>query len=101
MRDLANFLVFLEENDTTLAFSKKRIERSFHGLMFQLNKINIKLQTARLEREKQFQYLQTLVKQIDTGIIAYDSEGRVEIFNRAARELLGIRNLKNIRVLAG
>lgn len=96
MRDLSNFLVFLEENDTTLAFSKKRIEKSFEGLIYRLDKINVKIQSERLEREKQFYYLQALVKQIDIGIISYDQQGRVGIFNEAAREILGIRNLKCI-----
>ena len=98
-RDLANFLVFLQENDTTLAFSKQRIERSFHGLIFHLNRINQKLQAARIDRERQFQYMQAVVKQIDTGIIAYDQAGNVEIFNRAAQDILGIHSLHNIGAL--
>jgi two-component system, NtrC family, nitrogen regulation sensor histidine kinase NtrY len=99
-RDLANFLIFLQENDPTLAFSKKRIERSFHDLTFQLDKINQKLQDARVERERHFQYLRTVVNQVDTGIIAYDQTGRVEIFNRAAQELLGISFLHHIDSLS-
>jgi two-component system nitrogen regulation sensor histidine kinase NtrY len=99
LRDLANFLVFMEENDTTLAFSKARIEKSFKGLTYQLNRINQQLQSARIDRERQFHYLQTVVKQIDTGIIAYDQEGKVEIFNKAAQELLGIHSLKTIDLL--
>jgi len=96
MNDLSNFLIFLEENDTTLAFSKKRVEKSFQGLVSQLDKINVKLQMARIERERQYHYLQAIVKQIDTGIISYDQDGKIELFNQAARELLGIRNLNNI-----
>jgi nitrogen fixation/metabolism regulation signal transduction histidine kinase len=96
MKDLSNFLVFLEENDTTLSFSKKRIENSFRGLVSQLNKINTKMQLARIERERQYHYLQAIVGQIDTGIISYDQQGRIGIFNRAAMILLGIRQLKNI-----
>lgn len=98
-RDLANFLIFLQENDMTLAFSKKRIERSFKGLIYHLDKINQKLQAARIDRERQFQYLQSVVKQVDTGIIAYDQEGKVELFNQAARELLGIHSLNRIDIL--
>ena len=98
-RDLANFLIFLQENDTSLAFSKKRIERSFNGLIYHLDKINQKLQHARIDRERQFQYLQAVVKQVDTGIIAYDQEGKVELFNGAAQELLGIRWLQQINSL--
>lgn len=99
LRDLANFLVFMEENDTTLAFSKARIEKSFKGLTYQLNRINQQLQMSKIDRERQFHYLQTVVNQIDTGIIAYDQEGKVEIFNKAARELLGIHSLKTIDLL--
>jgi nitrogen fixation/metabolism regulation signal transduction histidine kinase len=98
-RDLANFLISLQENDTTLAFSKQRIERSFKGLIYHLDKINQKLQTARIDRERQYHYLQAVVKQIDTGIIAYDQEGKVELFNQAAQELLGIHYLKRISTL--
>ena len=89
-RDLANFLVFLQENDTTLAFSRKRIERSFRGLTYHLDMINQKLQVARMDRERQFHYLQAVVKQVDTGIIAYDETGKIELFNQAAQELLGL-----------
>jgi nitrogen fixation/metabolism regulation signal transduction histidine kinase len=98
-RDLANFLIFLQENDTTLAFSRKRIERSFRGLIYHLDKINQKLQAARIDRERQFHYLQTVVKQVDTGIIAYDQNGKVEIFNKAAQDILGIQLLHNIDAL--
>ncbi len=97
--DLANFLIFLQENDPTLAFSRNRIERSFKGLTFQLDRINQKLQEARIDRERQFQYLQSVVRQVDTGIISYGPDGKVEIFNQAAMELLGIQSLKNVQML--
>jgi two-component system, NtrC family, nitrogen regulation sensor histidine kinase NtrY len=98
--DLANFLIFLQENDTTLAFARTRIERSFKGLTFQLDKINQKLQTVGIEKVRQFQYLQAIVKQIDTGIIAFDQEGKIELFNQTAEEILGIHSIRNIHEIA-
>jgi len=98
-RDLANFLVFLQENDASLAFSKQRIDKSFRGLTDELNKINQKLQDARTDRERQFHYLQAVVKQVDTGIIGFDQDGKVEIFNLAAQKLLGLNSLKQVRTL--
>jgi nitrogen fixation/metabolism regulation signal transduction histidine kinase len=100
LRVLSDFLVFLQENDTTLAYTKKSIEGSFKGLTYNLNKINEKIQVAGIERERQYQYLQAIVKQIDTGIIAYNQEGKVEIFNQAARDLLGIHSLSHIKTLS-
>ncbi|MBN2763652.1 MAG: ATP-binding protein, partial [Bacteroidales bacterium] len=98
-RDLANFLIFLQENDTTLAFSRKRIERNFKGLTYHLDKINQKLQEARIDRERQYQYLQTVVEQVNTGIIACDQKDKVVILNKAARELLEIHDIKHLSVM--
>lgn len=98
-RDLANFLIFMLENDTSLAFSKARIEKNFRGLVASLDKINQNFRDMRLDRERQYHYLQTVVKQIDTGIIAFDQDGTIEIFNRAARDLLGLRSVRTIREL--
>ena len=98
-RDLASFLIFLQENDTTLAFSKKRIERSFKGLTFHLNTINLKLQEARIDKERHMQYMQAIVEQVNTGIIACDQQHRIVLLNKAARELLDIHDIRHLSVL--
>jgi two-component system, NtrC family, nitrogen regulation sensor histidine kinase NtrY len=94
-RDLANFLVSLQENDTMLAFSQKKIERNFKGIIYHLNKINRKLQEARIEKEQQHQYLQAVVEHIGIGLIAFNQQGEVEIINHSAMELFGIHSLHN------
>ena len=94
-RDLSNFIVFLQENDTTLAFTRNKVEKSFKGLSYELDKISAKLQAAGIEKERQFQYFNAVIKQLDTGIIAFDQEGKVEICNRAAEEVLGIHSIRN------
>ena len=95
--DLSNFLVFLREDDTTLAFSKKEVERSFKGLAKNLETLNHKLNAARLKQEQQYQYLQAIVKQVDMGIITFDREGNIDLLNRSAKELLEIHSKQNIR----
>ena len=64
-----------------------------------MDKINQKLQEARIDRERQFHYLQAVVEQVDTGIIACDQQGNVVILNNAARELLGINKIKHLSAL--
>jgi len=98
-RDLANFLIFLQENDTTLAFSRKRIERSFKGLTYQLDKMNQKLQEARIDRERHLHYLRAIVEQVNTGLIACDQSGHLVILNKAAREQLEIHDIKQLSAL--
>jgi len=95
--DLSNFLIFLHENDTTLAFSEKEVERNFKGLTKNLEALNQKLHEARIRQEQQFQYLQAIVKQVDTGIIAFDRNGKIDLLNPTAREILEIHTKQNIR----
>jgi len=98
-RDLANFLVFLQENDTTLAFSQKKIEKNFKGLTFHLNKINRKLQEVRIEKEQQYQYLQAVIEHVGIGLISYDENGDIELLNKSAKDIFGISNIGNIKII--
>jgi uncharacterized alpha-E superfamily protein len=66
-RDLANFLIYLQENDTSLVFSRNRVERNFKNIMTSLNEINQKIHEARLSREEKHQYLKAVVDHLDTG----------------------------------
>lgn len=98
-RDLANFLVFLQENDSTLAFSQQKIERNFKGLIYNLSIINKKLQEASLAREQHHQYLKAVVEHVATGIIAFSNEGKIELINNTAKDLFGIKALQNTEKL--
>ncbi len=95
--DLSNFLIFLNEEDTSLAFTEKKVERNFSGLAKNLDILNQKLHDARMNQERQNQYLQAIVKQIDTGIITFDREGKIDLLNQSAKEILGIHTKQNIR----
>jgi two-component system, NtrC family, nitrogen regulation sensor histidine kinase NtrY len=100
--DLSNFLVFLNEDDTTLAFSEKEVERDFKGLTKNLETLNRRLHDARVRQEQQYLYLQAIVKQVDTGIITFDSDGKIDLLNQSAKEILGIHtkhNIHDIKVL--
>jgi nitrogen fixation/metabolism regulation signal transduction histidine kinase len=94
--DLANFLVFLNEDDSTLSFSEKEVERNFKGLAKNLESLNLKLNTIRLKQEQQYHYLQAIVKQVDTGIITFDRDGKIDLFNQAAKDILEIHTKQNI-----
>jgi two-component system, NtrC family, nitrogen regulation sensor histidine kinase NtrY len=95
--DLSNFLVFLNEEDTTLAFPEKKVERNFKGLAKNLELLNQKLHNAKVKQEQQNQYLQAIVKQIDTGIIIFDGEGKIDLMNESARDILEIYRKQNVR----
>lgn len=93
-RDLANFLVYLQENDSSLVFSRNRVEKNFRNVMAGLNEINKKIQDATVAREEKHQYLQAVVEHLDTGILSFNSKGETELVNKAALEILGMKLVK-------
>lgn len=98
-RDLANFLIYLQENNTSLIFSRNRVEKNFRNIMSGLNEISGKIQEAQISREEKHQYLKAIIEHVDTGIFSFNSKNEVELVNRAALNILGIPALTNIDAL--
>jgi two-component system, NtrC family, nitrogen regulation sensor histidine kinase NtrY len=98
-RDLSNFLIFLQENDTTLEFTKGTVNKNFSDFTINLSLINKKLQEARIGREQQHFYLRAVVEHIGVGLIVYNDRGNVEIINSSAKDIFGIQSLKEINKL--
>ncbi|XOV91894.1 MAG: PAS domain-containing sensor histidine kinase [Bacteroidota bacterium] len=57
------------------------------------------IRELRSDREAQHQYLKTIVQHVTIGIITFEPSGEVQIFNSAAKSLLGINQLSNINDL--
>lgn len=98
-RDLANFLLFLQEDDTTLAYSKKRVERNFGNVIIDLDKIVKKLHQAGVEKVQQQHFLNAIVEQVNIGLLACTSDGKIDIINHAAKKLFEVNRYQNISVL--
>lgn len=64
------------------------------------NIIQDTFRTVSTEKETQYQYLQTVLEMVDTGILAYEADsGKVMWMNDALKDLLGIPYLKTIESL--
>jgi two-component system, NtrC family, nitrogen regulation sensor histidine kinase NtrY len=98
-RDLANFLVSFHDDDTSLGFSKKNMERYFKDVLVNLDRITAKIQAAQIAREQQHQYLKAVIEHTGVGFISYTSEGKIELINQAAKLLFGFNNPANIDTL--
>jgi two-component system, NtrC family, nitrogen regulation sensor histidine kinase NtrY len=98
-RDLANFLIYLQENDTSLVFSRYRVEKNFKSIMTSLNEINSKIQEARISREEKHQYLQAVVEHLDIAIFSFNESGNIEFSNQAARGIFGLNHFNHINKL--
>ena len=58
-----------------------------------------KLKSKREEQEADYQYLKNIVQHIGIGLITFNEVGNVQIINTAAKRLLKIKQIKNIKSL--
>lgn len=96
---LAKFLESIRHSDFTSTFSDKGSGKSFEKLNEEFNKIILEFNKHRSEKEESFNYLQTAVQHISIGIISFNQNGEVDLYNNAVKRLLKIKNLRNINEL--
>ncbi len=83
-RELA--LVFSAIRNSDFAF-QFRTDPKDH-LHAEMNAVIESFRKVKIEREQQFQFLEMLVDSLFTGILSFDNNGRIQLYNRKARELL-------------
>ncbi|MCK5102921.1 MAG: GHKL domain-containing protein [Cyclobacteriaceae bacterium] len=94
-RDLLLFLRSFEFQDDTLTFNKNK-KLPFKPLYSEFNRIIENFRKVKLEKEMEQQYFQYSIKHVDTGLISIDEQGKVELFNEAAKRLLHLEYVQNI-----
>ena len=89
-RDLSRFLLSVRHSDFTSSFpddgkggSHRELREAFESVLRDFRK-------SRSDRQEQYRYLQTVVQHIGIGLLAYDTTGKVDLINNAAKRLLGI-----------
>ncbi len=98
-RDFSSFLLAIMQDDFSTTFSEKRKGKSFARLYGALNKITQKFKNISAEKEIQFLYLETLVEHVKVGLISFDGDGKIHLLNGAAKGLLNLPVLSNIKGL--
>ncbi|UCH97490.1 MAG: SpoIIE family protein phosphatase [Candidatus Aminicenantes bacterium] len=98
-RELNRFLQSIQYDDFTQTFSDKSLGDSFDNLRKSFNQIIRRFLKLRSEKEEHFRYLQTVIKHVGVGLISYKANGEVELLNTAARRLLNVNFVKNIKFL--
>jgi nitrogen fixation/metabolism regulation signal transduction histidine kinase len=98
-RDLSRFFESIKYEDFSQTFKDDGRGNSFSELRNALNAVVDAFRKARSEKEEHYHYLQTVVQHIGVGLIAFQKSGEVELINTAAKRLLKVPRLKNIRAL--
>ncbi len=98
-KGLRRFLEAVRRSDFSGTFESPSGGTPFGDLNAAFDAVLERFRALRAEREEQYRYLQTVVQHVGIGLISFRADGEVELLNTAARRLLGIPHLKNIRDL--
>jgi two-component system, NtrC family, nitrogen regulation sensor histidine kinase NtrY len=99
-RKLTRFLESVKYSDFISGFtSDNKLGKSFKDLNLAFNEVLEAFRKARSEKEEHWQYLNTVVQQVRTGILSYDIDGNVQLMNANAKRFMGVTSIKNIKEL--
>ncbi|UCF62855.1 MAG: SpoIIE family protein phosphatase [bacterium] len=98
-REIARFFRSIENDDFTQTFSFNKYGSAFRELSESFSQVTERFLKLRAEKEENFQYLQTIIQHIETGVIAFRSGGEIELINSAAKRLFGITQLRHLDML--
>jgi nitrogen fixation/metabolism regulation signal transduction histidine kinase len=99
-RKLTRFLESVKYQDFISGFTTdNKLGKSFKDLNIAFNEVLEAFRKARSEKEEHWQYLNTVVQQVRTGIISFDADGNVQLINSNAKKFIGLSNIKNLSEL--
>jgi two-component system, NtrC family, nitrogen regulation sensor histidine kinase NtrY len=99
-RKLTRFLESVKYSDFISGFTTdNKLGKSFKDLNIAFNEVLEAFRKARSEKEEHWQYLNTIVQQVRTGILSFDAEGDVQLMNANAKKFIGVSAIKNIKEL--
>ena len=98
-RDLSAFFSAVSSDDSTVLYKRAAPGRSFERLYGHFDQINRRIQNLRLESSRRSFYLQHIVDHAGIGILSYTPEGKIDLLNPAAKQLLNLTPSKKIQHL--
>lgn len=99
-RKLTRFLESVKYSDFISGFTAdNKLGSSFRDLNAKFNEVLEAFRKARSEKEEHWQYLNTVVQQVRTGILSFDTEGNIQLINANAKRFMGLQSIKNIEQL--
>ncbi|WP_026950273.1 sensor histidine kinase [Algoriphagus mannitolivorans] len=94
---LARFLDSIRFTDFSSSFTHdSKMGGSFREVNKAFNEVMEVFKQTRAEKEEQMLFLQVIIQHINTGIISFNSEGKIGVINNAAKQLLQIPQFRDI-----
>ena len=96
---LTQFFDSIRHSDFSTSFSDKKLGKSFEKLSTSFNEVIDEFKKNRAEKEEHYNYLQTVVQHINIGIICYEKDGKVDMYNNTAKRIFKKNLLRNVNDL--
>jgi two-component system nitrogen regulation sensor histidine kinase NtrY len=97
---LSRFFLAIKYGDFSQTFTGKELGGSFQELLTAFEEVMDKVRQTRSEKEEHYRYLQTIVHHVGIGLMAFKTDGSVDLINTAAKRMLKVARLKNIQSLS-
>lgn len=94
--NIASFLDSIKFDDLSYSFKTESDEPAVKRLHQELNEAMLKLRSSRREKDSEFLFFKNIVMHVGIGLLVFKEDGKVEIFNSAARKLLKVNRADNI-----
>lgn len=95
-RELAYFLLAIKQGDFTNTYHYKKES----DLNYAFHEINTVMKDLRNEKASNLLYLQTVVEHVRVAVLCFDADYKVQLVNKAARELFQRPHLTSVNSLA-
>jgi len=97
--DLEKFFSSVQDHDSSVRFSENSKNNSFGKLHDRMNTLNTIIQNVKIQNERTSQFLQSVVSHVDIGLLSFDMNGRIEIYNRAAKRYFDVQQPQQLSSL--
>ncbi|MCF7910887.1 MAG: ATP-binding protein [Candidatus Cloacimonetes bacterium] len=97
---LTTFLESIRYADFSRSFQIDGLGSKYDELKAVFNLVINDFQKIRSDKEENYHYLQNVIQHIGIGLVAFTSEGDLEMINNSAKKLLQVHRLKNLSELA-
>lgn len=98
-KEITRFLQSIKYSDFSQNFSLGKQGKYFDDLGQAMNEVIKEFRETRSEKEENLRYLETVLHHIDVGLLSYSQDGKISFINNAAKKLLNVHHLVNIKNL--
>jgi two-component system, NtrC family, nitrogen regulation sensor histidine kinase NtrY len=97
--DLEKFFSSVQDHDSSIRFTEKDNNNSFGKLYDRMNFLNTTIHNVKIENERTSHFLQSVVDHVDIGLLSFDMNGTIRIYNNAAKKYFNIQQTEHLSSL--